>query len=65
MAKLMRDEDSLIIHASIYIVILDTCIDEFLGNNIDENIRQEAIEFYKNSEAKKSAENKKYHMYQY
>ena len=65
MAKLMRDDEALEMNSSIYIVILDTCIDEYLNNPIDEEEKQNAIEFYKNFENEKSKENKKYHMYQY
>ncbi len=65
MAKLMRDEEALNMNSSIYIVILDICIDEYLNNPIDEDEKQKAIEFYKNFEKQQSKENKKYHMYQY
>ena len=65
MAKLMRDDNALEMNSSIYIVILDTCLDEYLNNPINEEEKQKAIKFYKNFEKMRSKEDKKYHMYQY
>lgn len=64
LAKLTRDNDAVLLNTVVYILVLCDCIDEFLGNNIDENIKQKAIEFYQNEQKRVSAENKKYHMYQ-
>ena len=64
LAKLIRDNDAVLLNTVVYILVLCDCIDEFLGNNIDENIKQNAIEFYQNEQKRVSAENKKYHMYQ-
>lgn len=64
LAKLTRDEDGVLLNSIVYILVLCDCIDEYLGNSIDENIKQKAIEFYKNEQKRVSAENKKYHMYQ-
>ena len=65
LAKLTNDEESLKMNTSVYILVIDICIDEFLNNGIDEDEKQKAIEFYKNLEEQRSKENKKYHMYQY
>ena len=64
-AKLTSDIESLNMNATVYILVIDICIDEFLNNDIDEDEKQKAIEFYKNLEEQRSKENKKYHMYQY
>ena len=64
LAKLTRDNDAILLNTIVYILVLNDCIDEFLGNNIDENVKNEAIEYYKNEQKRVSAENKKYHMYQ-
>ncbi len=65
MAKLTRDEDGVLLNSVVYILVLDNCIDEYLQRQIDEKEKDKAIEAYKNLEAKKASENKKYHMYQY
>ncbi len=65
MAKLMRDDEALKMNCQIYLIILDICIDEFLGNAINEDEKKEAINSYKELEKQKSKENTKYHMYQY
>ncbi len=65
MAKLMRDDEALKMNCQVYLLILDICIDEFLGNEIDEDEKQKAIDSYKELEKQQSNENKKYHMYQY
>ena len=64
LAKLTRDEDGVLLNSIVYTLVLCDCIDEYLGNSIDETIKQKAIEFYKNEQKRVSAENKKYHMYQ-
>lgn len=64
LAKLTRDEDGVLLNSVVYVLVLCDCIDEYLGNDIDENIKQKAIEFYQNEQKRVSAENKKYHMYQ-
>ncbi len=65
MAKLMRDDEALKMNCQIYLIILDICIDEFLGQAINEEEKQKAIDSYKELEKQKSKENKKYHTYQY
>lgn len=64
LAKLTRDEEGVLLNTVVYILVLSDCIDEYLGNNIDENLKQKALEFYQNEQKRISAENKKYHMYQ-
>jgi len=64
LAKLTRDEDGVLLNSIVYTLVLCDCINEYLGNSIDETIKQKAIEFYKNEQKRVSAENKKYHMYQ-
>lgn len=64
LAKLTRDHDAILLNSVVYILVLCDCIDEYLGNDIDENIKQKAVEFYQNEQKRVSAENKKYHMYQ-
>lgn len=64
LAKLMRDEDALLLNSVVYVLVLNDCIDEYLQKPIDEIIKDKAIAFYKNEEAKRAKENSKYHMYQ-
>ena len=64
LAKLMRDEDALLLNSCVYILVLSDCIDEYLGNAIDEELKSKAITYYKNEEDKRAKENSKYHMYQ-
>jgi hypothetical protein len=64
LAKLTRDEEGILLNTVVYILVIDDCINEYLGNDIDETIKQRAIEFYQNEQKRVSAENKKYHMYQ-
>jgi len=64
LAKLTRDEDGILLNTIVYTLVLCDCIDEYLGNSINEDTKQKAIEFYKNEQKRVSAENKKYHMYQ-
>ncbi|MGB5920305.1 hypothetical protein [Arcobacter sp.] len=64
LAKLTRDEEGVLLNTVVYILVIDDCINEYLGNAIDETIKQRAIEFYQNEQKRVSAENKKYHMYQ-
>jgi hypothetical protein len=49
----------------VYILVLDTIVKEYLTKNINEDLRQKALEVYGKIEERKAAENKKYHMYQY
>ncbi|ADG92934.1 hypothetical protein Arnit_1276 [Arcobacter nitrofigilis DSM 7299] len=64
LAKLTRDEEGVLLNTVVYIIVIDDCINEYLGNSIDENLKQKALEFYENEQKRISAENKKYHMYQ-
>ncbi len=63
--KLMKNQDSLKLNCIVYILVLDTIIKEYLTKNIDEDLKQKALEVYGKIEERKAAENKKYHMYQY
>ncbi|WP_428024726.1 hypothetical protein [Arcobacter sp.] len=64
LTKLTRDEEGVVLNTIVYTLVLWDCINEYLGNSIDENLKQKAIEFYQNEQKRVSAENKKYHMYQ-
>lgn len=64
LAKLMRDEDSIKLNTIIYTLVIADCINEHLGNDINEDIKNEAIAFYKKEQNRVSKENAKYHMYQ-
>ncbi len=63
--KLMKNQDSLKLNSIVYILVLDFIIKEYNAKVIDEKEKQKALEVYKKIEDKKSAEDKKYHMYQY
>ena len=60
----MRDEDALLLNSVVYILVISDCIDEYLHKDIDIELKEKAIAYYKNEEAKRAKENKKYHMYQ-
>jgi len=64
LAKLMRDDDALLLNSIVYILVISDCIDEYLEKEIDESLKEKAIIYYKNEETKRADENKKYHMYQ-
>ncbi|RXJ81962.1 hypothetical protein [Arcobacter sp. F2176] len=64
LAKLTHDEEGVLLNTVVYILVINDCINEYLENDIDENIKQKAIEFYQNEQKRVAAENKKYHMYQ-
>lgn len=64
-AKLMRDNETLNMNSIIYPVIIDICIDEYLGNPLDQNEKEKAVDAYKTLEEQRSKEDKKYHIYQY
>ena len=63
--KLMRNEDSLKLNCIVYILVLDVLIKEYNTKQIDENLKQRALQVYKKLEEKKAKENSKYHIYQY
>lgn len=65
LAKLMRDVDSISQNSVVYALVVSDCISEYLNENIDEELKTKAIEFYKNETQKKNKENQKYHVYQY
>ncbi len=61
----MRNEDSKKLNSIVYILVLEVILKEIQTNEIDEVLKQEALEAYKKLEEQKAKENKKYHMYQY
>lgn len=63
--KLMRNEDSLKLNAIVYTFVLNFLIKEYNNQPLPQEIKQKAINTYKEIENKKSKEDKKYHMYQY
>lgn len=64
LAKLMKDEDAMHLNSCVYILVINDAINEYLGHSIDENLKDKAIDFYKNEESRRAKENRKYHMYQ-
>ncbi|RXJ83609.1 hypothetical protein [Arcobacter sp. CECT 8985] len=64
LAKIMKDEDSLNLNSIVYILVLNRLIDDYLGENINEEEKQLAIKTYKQIEEKRAKENHKYHVYQ-
>ena len=63
--KLMRNEDSLKLNCIVYILVLDVLIKEYNTKEINEDLKQRALQVYKKLEEKKAKENSKYHIYQY
>ncbi|RXK07104.1 hypothetical protein [Halarcobacter bivalviorum] len=61
----MRNEDSKKLNSIVYILVLEVILKEIQTKEIDEVLKQEALEAYKKLEEQKAKENKKYHMYQY
>lgn len=61
----MRNEDSKKLNSIVYILVLEVILKEIQTKEIDEVLKQEALETYKKLEEQKAKENKKYHMYQY
>lgn len=64
LAKLTKDDEGIKLNSAVYILVINDCVNEVLGNEINLDIKNEAIEFYKKEQTKKNKENKKYHMYQ-
>ena len=63
--KFMRNEDSLKLNCIVYILVLDVLIKEYNTKEINEDLKQRALQVYKKLEEKKAKENSKYHIYQY
>lgn len=61
----MRDEESKKLNSIVYILVLEVILKELQTKQIDEILKQDALEAYKKLEGRKAKENKKYHMYQY
>lgn len=64
LAKLTKDEEGVKLNSIVYALVINDLIKEYLGEKIDENIKNEAIAFYKKEQLRVSKENQKYHMYQ-
>ncbi|XOB63389.1 hypothetical protein ACMC56_06160 [Campylobacterota bacterium DY0563] len=63
--KLMKNEDSMKLNSIVYILVLNTLINEFKGLEIDKELYSKALDIYKQIEERKTKENQKYHIYQY
>ncbi|WP_320033539.1 hypothetical protein [Halarcobacter sp.] len=63
--KLMKNEDSMKLNSIVYILVLNTLINEFKGLEIDKELYSKALDIYRQMEERKSKENQKYHIYQY
>lgn len=61
----MRDEESKKLNSIVYILVLEVILKELQTKQVDEVLKQDALEAYKKLEGRKAKENKKYHMYQY
>lgn len=61
----MRNEDGKKLNSIVYTLVLKNILDEYSSDNVDEEIKQKAMDSYKKLEEQKAKENKKYHMYQY
>lgn len=62
--RLMRNKDSEKLNCIVYILVLDVLIKEYETKEINEELKEKALEVYKKIEERKAKENKKYHMYQ-
>ncbi|RXK00222.1 hypothetical protein CRU98_03430 [Arcobacter sp. CECT 8986] len=60
----MRDEDSLNLNSKVYILVLNSLINEYEGNSIAQAEKELAIKTYNEIEQKRAKENHKYHVYQ-
>lgn len=63
--KLMKNQDSLRLNSIVYILVLNTLIEEYKSGKTNEELKQKALEVYKKIEDKRLKENQKYHIYQY
>lgn len=62
--KLMRNEDSLKLNTIVYILVLDSIINEFKTSKVNEVEKTKALDTYKIVQQRQAKENQKYHMYQ-
>ncbi|PKI80672.1 hypothetical protein CP960_08005 [Malaciobacter halophilus] len=60
----MKDKNAIVLNSIVYILVLNSFIDEYFGKELDEQTKQKALETYKNIEQKQAKENQKYHVYQ-
>lgn len=65
LSKLTKDEEGIKLNSFIYMVIIEDCIKEYENIDLDEKEKENAILHYEKEQKKKSAEDSKYHMYQY
>lgn len=63
--RLMRNEDSMKLNSIVYTLVLNVLINEFKTNEVNQDLKQKAIDVYKKIEERKSKEDTKYHKYQY
>ncbi|RXJ90492.1 hypothetical protein CRV01_04850 [Arcobacter sp. CECT 8983] len=61
----MKNEESKKVNSIVYILVLEVILKELQIKQIDEELKQEALNAYEKLEKQKAKENKKYHMYQY
>ncbi len=63
--RLMKNEELERVNCIVYILVLEVILNEYNSKEINEELKQKAIDTYKVIEERKAKENKKYHMYQY
>ena len=61
----MEDEASREINSIVYILVLEVILKQLQTNEVDEELKKEALHTYQKLQEQKAKENKKYHMYQY
>ncbi len=64
LAKQLNDDNGIKLNSFVYILVINTFIEEYFGNLLDEKEKQKAIDTYKAIEKKRAEEAKKYHIYQ-
>ncbi|PHO18330.1 hypothetical protein CPU12_06310 [Malaciobacter molluscorum LMG 25693] len=60
----MHDNDSLDLNSKVYIFVLNSLINEYVGIEISQEEKQLAKTTYEQIEKKRAKENHKYHVYQ-
>ena len=65
LAQLTKDKEAAILNAVVYAQVISESIDEYLNKEVDVDLKQKAIAFYKDLEAQRAKEQQKYHVYQY
>lgn len=64
LAKQLKDYNGIELNSFVYILVINTFIEEYFGNLLDEQEKQKAINTYKIIEEKRAKEAQKYHIYQ-